>query len=138
MGKHINGRKRHIVVDTLGLLLAVVVTPANISDTAGAVQLLPCLRLCAHRLKKIWCDGGYFEGAFEQARKQGLRLEAVLRPVGHKGFVLLHKRWVVERTFAWLSRCRRLAREYEVRLASTEAFVYLAMTRLMLVRLAPA
>jgi putative transposase len=137
MGKHVYGRKRHIVVDTLGLLLAVVITPANISDTAGAVQVLPLLRQCAHRLKKLWCDGGYFESAFEQARQQGFKLEAVLRPEGQKGFVLLPKRWVVERTFAWLSRCRRLAREYEVRTASNEAFVCLAMTKLMLSRLAP-
>lgn len=137
MGKRVFGRKRHIVVDTLGLLLAVVVTPANVSDTAGAIQVLPLLKQCVHCLKKLWCDGGYFESAFEQARKQGLKIEAVLRPVGQKGFVLLPKRWVVERTFAWLSRCRSLAREYEVRTASSEAFVCLAMTKLMLNRLAP-
>lgn len=135
--KRVMGRKRHIVVDTLGLLLAVCVTPANISDTAGAVQTLPLLQRCAHRLKKIWCDGGYFEAAFEQARTQGLALESVLRPEGHKGFVLLPKRWVVERTFAWLSRCRRLDREYEVTVESSQALILLAMSRLMLLRLAP-
>ena len=136
-GKNITGRKRHILVDTLGLLLAVVVTPANISDTAGAVRLLPLLRHCAHHLRLLWCDGSYFNAAFEQAREQGLTMEAVLRPAGTKGFVLLPKRWVGERTFAWLSRCRRLAREYEVKIEHSQAFVYLAMTKLMLDRLAP-
>jgi len=135
--KSVKGRKRHIIVDTLGLLLAVVVTPANISDTAGAVQLLPLLRHSAHHLRLVWCDGGYFNAALEQAKACGLKLEPVLRPANQKGFAPLPKRWVVERTFAWLSRCRRLAREYEVRVESSEAFVCLAMTRLMLVRLAP-
>ncbi len=137
-GKKITGRKRHIVVDTLGLLLAVVVTPANVSDTAGAVRLLPELRHCAHRLRLLWCDGGYFNAAFDQAQQQGFKMEAVLRPQGSKGFVLLPRRWVVERTFAWLTRCRRLAREYEVRLESSQALVYLAMIKLILARLAPA
>jgi len=135
--KRINGRKRHLIVDTLGLLLAVVVTPANISDTAGAVQLLPLLRHQCHRLRLLWCDGGYFQAAKAQALLHGLKLEPVLRPEGQKGFALLPRRWVVERTFAWLSRCRRLAREYEVRPQSSEAFVCLAMSKLMLARLAP-
>lgn len=135
--KKVMGRKRHLVVDTLGLLLVVVVTGANVSDTAGAVQLLPLLCRCAHRLKKVWCDGGYFQSAFEQARTQHLVLEKVERPEGTKGFHLLAKRWVVERTFAWLSACRHLAREYERTIESSCAFVLLAMTRLMLNRLAP-
>ena len=121
-------------------MLAVCVTPANVSDTAGAVQLLPLLQLlqrCAHRLQLIWCDGGYFETAFEQAKQQGLYLQPVLRPKGQKGFALLAKRWVVERTFAWLSRCRRLDREYEVTIESSQALIFLAMSKLMLARLAP-
>ena len=130
--------KRHIIVDTLGLLLAVVVTPANVSDTAGAVQLLPLLRHSAHRLRRVWCDGGYFNAAFDQAKACGLKMEPVLRLAHQKGFSPLPKRWVVERTFAWLSRCRRLAREYEVRVESSEALVALAMIRLMLARLAPS
>jgi putative transposase len=136
--KCVTGRKRHIIVDTLGLLLAVCITPANVSDTAGAVQVLPLLQRCAHRLRVIWCDGGYFASAFEQARRLGLKLEPVLRAEGQKGFAVLPKRWVVERTFAWLSRCRRLAREYEMTFQSSQAFVLLAMSRLMLARLAPA
>ena len=135
--KRVKGRKRHIIVDTLGLLLAVCVTPANVSDTAGAVQVLPLLRGCAHCLRVIWCDGGYFEAAFTQATALGLNLQPVLVPPGHKGFVVVPKRWVVERTFAWLSRCRRLDREYEVRTESSQALILLAMSRLMLNRLAP-
>ena len=134
--KRVTGRKRHIIVDTLGLMLAVVVTPANVSDTAGAVAALPLLGACAHRLQVIWCDGCYFNAAKEQARALNLKLQIVPRPRSQKGFAPLPKRWVVERTFAWLSRCRRLAREYEVRPASSEAFVLLAMTRIMLGRLA--
>jgi putative transposase len=89
--KSVKGRKRHIIVDTLGLLLAVVVTPANVSDTAGAVQLLPVLRNSAHRLPLVWCDGGYFNAAyfnaaFEGAKACGLKLEPVLRPANQKGF----------------------------------------------------
>ena len=137
-GKKISGRKRHIVVDTLGLLLAVVVTPANVSDTAGAVLLLPALKHVAHHLRRLWCDGGYFNAAFEQAKQQRLKMEAVLRPPSSKGFVLLPKRWVVERTFSWLSRCRRLAREYEVQMQHSQAFIYLAMSKLMLDRLDPS
>ena len=84
-------------MDTLGLLLAVVVTSANVSDTAGAVQLLPRLRNSAHRLRLVWCDGGYFNAAFDQAKACGLKLETVLRPAQQKGFAPLPKRWVVER-----------------------------------------
>jgi len=135
--KRVTGRKRHIIVDTLGLLLAVCITPANISDTAGAVQVLALLQRCSHRLKKIWCDGGYFEAAIKKAKDYGLKLEPVLRPEGQKGFVLLPKRWVVERTFAWLSRCRRLSREYEMTKESSQALILLAMSRLMIARLAP-
>ena len=135
--KRVTGRKRHLIVDTLGFLLVLCVTPAKVSDTAGAVQLLPLLQRCAHQLRLVWCDGGYFEAAFEQARQQGLKLQPVLRPPGHKGFVLLPKRWVVQRTFAWLSRCRRLDREYEVTIESSQALILLAMSRLMLARLAP-
>lgn len=133
--KKVKGRKRHIVVDTLGLLLAVIITPANISDTAGAVQLLPKLGRCSQQLKVIWCDGGYFMAAFEKAESQGFKLETVSKPEGTKGFSLLAKRWVVERTFAWLSKCRRLAREYEIRPQASRAFVLLAMSRIMLNRL---
>ena len=82
-------------------------------------------------------QNGYFNTAFEQAERQRIELRSVKRPEGQKGFAVLPRRWVVERTFAWLSRCRRLARDYETRPQSSEALILLAMTRLMLIRLAP-
>lgn len=135
--KRVTGRKRHLIVDTQGLLLAICVTPANISETAGAVQVFKRLPGSAKKLRVLWCDNGYFNGAFEQAEKQRLELRAVKRPEEQKGFAVLARRWVVERTFAWLSRCRRLARDYETRPQSSETLIRLAMIRLMLIRLAP-
>ena len=136
--KRLTGRKRHLIVDTLGLLLAVCVTPANVSETAGAVQVLSRLGGGAKKLRVLWCDNGYFNTAFAWARAQRLELRAVERPQKLKGFAVLPKRWVVERTFAWLSRCRRLARDYEVSPRSSETLILLAMSRLMLNRLLPA
>lgn len=136
--KHRVGRKRHLCVDTLGLLIHVVVTPANISDTAGAVQLLAHLRRgrgLASKLRLLWVDAGYFNAAKDKARKQRMELRVVERPAGHKGFALLPRRWVVERTFAWLGKCRRLVRDYETTLQSSTAFIRLAMIRLMINRI---
>ena len=133
--KHKVGRKRHLVVDTQGLVLALCVTPANVSDTAGAVVLLHRLRRgrgVAKKLRVVWADGGYFNAAKEQADKHRLELRIVNKDTATKGFHPLPKRWVVERTFAWLSLCRRLAREYEIQ--SSEAFLYLAMIRIMINR----
>jgi len=113
------------------------VTSANVSETAGAVLLLSRLRGSAKKLRLLWCDNGYFKTAFAYANQQRIELRAVERPATQKGFAVLPRRWVVERTFAWLSRCRRLARDYEIRPQSSEALIYLAMTRLMLRRLAP-
>jgi putative transposase len=136
--KHKIGRKRHLVVDTQGLVLALCVTCANVSDTAGAVVLFARLRRgtgVAKKLRVVWADGGYFNAAKDQAHKQRLELRIVEKDTTTTGFKPLPKRWVVERTFAWLSRCRRLAREYETTLQSSEAFLYLAMIRIMLNRL---
>ena len=135
--KRLTGRKRHLVVDTSGLLLAVCVTPANVSETAGAVLVLPRLRGAAKKLRVLWCDSGYFNTAFAHAAQKRIQLRAVERPSTQKGFAVLPRRWVVERTFAWLSRCRRLARDYEVNPHSSETLILLAMSRLMLRRLAP-
>jgi len=135
--KRVTGRKRHLIVDTQGLLLAICVTPANVSETAGAKQVLQRLSGSAKKLRLLWCDNGYFNGAFEQAENQHLELRAVQRPAEQKGFAVLPRRWVVERTFAWLSRCRRLARDYETRPESSETLIQLAMSRLMILRLAP-
>jgi len=115
----------------------VCVTPANVSESAGAVQVLSRLDGGAKKLHLLWCDKGYFNTAFDAAAKQRIELRAVERSPMQKGFAVLPRRWVVERTFAWLSRCRRLARDYEQSMQSSEALLYLAMSRLMLRRLAP-
>jgi transposase len=118
-------------------LLAVCVTPANVSETAGATQVLSHLPAATKKLRLLWCDNGYFKTAFAYAAQKRIELRAIVRPTGQKGFDVLPRRWVAERTFAWLSRCRRLARDYETRPQSSEALIQLAMLRLMLRRLAP-
>jgi len=136
-GKHVKGRKRHLVVDTLGLPLAVCVSAASVSDPAGARQVLGRLRGAGKKLRRIWVDGTY-EGTlldWVSAHFQFL-LAPVLREPGQKGFVLLPKRWIVERTFAWLIQCRRLSKDYEELPATSEAFIYVAMIRVMVRRLA--
>src|SRR5512142_2973068 len=136
-GKHVNGRKRHLLVDTLGLLLAVVVTSAALSDPTGAKLLLKRLGGACKKLRRIWVDGAY-RGQLLQWVLLHCRfhLQPVLRSDDQKGFVVLPRRWVVERTFAWLTQCRRLACDYERLPASSEALIYIAMTRLMVRRLA--
>jgi putative transposase len=138
-GKQVNGRKRHLLVDTMGLLLVIVVTAASVQDRDGARLVFKNLRGACKKLRKVWVDGSYrgqlLDWAWEQVR---LRLQPVLRPQEKKGFVLLPRRWVVERTFAWLNLCRRLSKDYERQTSTSEAMIYIAMTRLMLKRLAPA
>jgi putative transposase len=140
-GKKLTGRKRHIVVDSLGLLLAVAVTAANLDDGTHACRVLEKVTAEGHpRLKKIWADNQYNNRALDRwlARQQvNYRLEVVSRPIGSKGFVLLHRRWVVERTFAWLGRCRRLSKDYERHTRSSEAQVQISAIHLMLRRLKP-
>ena len=138
--KQTPGRKRHIVVDTLGLLLMVVVHSASVQDPAGGVLVLHRLfdqikhsvhnRWC--RLKLIWADGGYAQSTGVVRKQFGWQLEIVRRPEGTKGFAVLPRRWVVERTFGWLGRYRRLARDYEHTVSSSEAMTYLASIRRML------
>jgi putative transposase len=135
-GKKIDGRKRHIVVDTLGLIWAVTVHAANIQDAPGARLVLPKLAGRVRRLKTIFADQIY-RGTLAIAAYAlgGWKLSIVERPKDQKGFVLLPKRWTVERTFAWLGKCRRLSKDYE-RLASTsEAWIHLAMIALIARRL---
>ncbi len=136
-GKKVTGRKRHILVDTMGLLMIVVVTAASVSDPAGARLLFSRLGGAGKKLRRIWVDGTYRGKLVDWVLMHcGIILQPVLRSDDMKGFVVLPRRWVVERTFAWLTQCRRLCREYEVLPASSEAMIYLAMTRLMVRRLA--
>ncbi len=133
-----SGRKRHIVVDTMGLLLSVCVHEASVSESWGATRVLAPLVGRFPRLRIVRADGGYQGGlASWLERIVGLRLEVVHKPPDQVGFLVLPKRWVVERTFAWLGRWRRLSKDYEVLPDTGEAFIRLAMTALMLRRLHP-
>jgi putative transposase len=135
----VNGRKRHLVVDTLGLILAVVVHPANIQDRDGAKLVLEKLLGLFPRLKLIWADGGYAGKLVDWTAQLGQWvLEIVRRNDDLKGFVVLPRRWIVERTFGWLGRYRRLSKDYEELPATSENMILLAMTSLMLRRLTKA
>lgn len=139
-GKKITGRKRHLAVDTLGLVLAVVVHGAGCQDQHGAEWVLDVLGEKFRRLKVVFGDSAYGRSGLPDWVKEtfGWVLQTVLRPVGVQGFVVLPKRWIVERTFAWLARYRRNSRDYEKTVASSEAVVYIAMISLMSKRLAKA
>ena len=138
-GKKINGRKRHIIVDTLGLVLRAFVTEANYTDREVASWLIPLLTTCFPRRKKLWADGIYRGAEFiaDMHDQAGIDVEIVERDPTVKGFKLLPYRWVVERTFAWLSGYRRFSRDYELLVKTSDAMIYAAMTHLMLRRLAP-
>ena len=130
------GRKRHIVVDTLGLLLRCVVHPADVQDRDGAKLVLKELAERFPRLTKIWADGGYAGQLVEQVKEWGKWvLEIVKKSEGSQGFQVLPHRWIVERTFAWLGRYRRLSKDYEASTKTSETMIRLAMIRLMLGRL---
>jgi putative transposase len=144
-GKKVTGRKRHVVVDTLGLVLVVLVTGASVQDRDGARLVLQALfdrikkskysRWC--RLKLLWADGSYRGELIEWVRRTcGWTLAIVDKLGGQVGFQVLPKRWIIERTFAWLNRQRRLSKDYERLPATSEALIYVAMIRLMLKRLA--
>jgi len=136
-GKLINGRKRHVVVDTLGLLLGVMVTSADIGDRAAAKVLLAQVADAHHRLELVWADGGYTGSLVEHCLAAfALVLAIVKRSDDMRGFVVLPKRWIVERLFAHLMRSRRLARDFERRTTSAEAMIYWSMTMVMTRRLA--
>ena len=139
-GKKIAGRKRHILVDVLGLLLVVVVHSAGIQDYDGARLVLGKLTNRFTRLRKIWADGIYEKTGLPEwvaalRPKNPLDLEVVKRTDDMKGFVLLPKRWVVERTFAWLGFHRRLSKDYELLPSTSETLIKIAMIRFMVARL---
>lgn len=138
-GKLLNGRKRHAITDTTGNLLAVVVNAANTDDRAGAkevfAKLEPKIRTS---IRKVWADGGYRGEAFSEWLREtiGASLEIAMRPPNEKGFVVVPVRWIVERTFAWLGRSRRLSKDYEHCTKSSEGMIYIASISIMLKRLA--
>lgn len=136
-GKKISGRKRHIAVDTLGLLLAVVVHSCSWQDDVGAHFVFMKLKKSFRRLKVVFADSAYNRNGLADWVKDtcGYILQCVLRPVKAKGFVVLPKRWIVERTFAWICRNRRHSKDYEKTTESSEAMIYIAMIALMLKRL---
>lgn len=139
-GKKISGRKRHVAVDSMGLILALMITPAAVQDRDAARPLIEALVSLYGRLQIIWADGGYL-GALvkwvKQLRPFGkLKLEIVRRCDDVRGFKVLPRRWVVERTFGWLFKSRRLCRDYEVRLDHSAAMIRICMIRIMIRRLA--
>jgi putative transposase len=136
-GKKVVGRKRHLAVDTLGLILAVVVHPADVQDYDGARLVLEQLHRRFQRLKVIFADSAYGRNGLPQWVQYtlGCVLQTILRPVATKGFVVLPKRWIVERTFAWLSRCRRHAKDHERTTRSSVAMIQIAIIQLMTRRL---
>nr|WP_309400990.1 IS5 family transposase [Cerasicoccus maritimus] len=138
-GKRVLGRKRHLLVDTLGLVLLAVVHPANIQDRDGAKLLLSLLTKRFGWLKIIWADGGYagklIDWVAQIKRHRKIKLCIVKRSYSVEGFEPLPKRWIVERTFAWLSKHRRLAKDYETKTDSSVAMIHIAMTRLMINRI---
>jgi putative transposase len=141
--KQVTGRKRHVAVDTLGMLLAAVVTSAAVDDAAAAPRVLSQLGPARFpRLEVVWADNKYYNKALNQwlaaQTERGWCLEIVQRPPGVRGFVLLPKRWVVERSFAWFGRCRRHSRDYERNPRSSEAQLCVSAIRLMLRRLRPS
>lgn len=139
-GKKIVGRKRHLLVDTDGLILKVRVHAASVQDRDGATLVLDQIDEPLSKLELIWADGGYAGDKLQgwmQTRfaERPLRLEIVRRSDTQKGFVVLPRRWVVERTFGWLNNFRRLSKDYEFRTDSSEAFIFLAASRLLIARL---
>ena len=135
--KCIKGRKRHLLVDTLGLPIMVYVTPADLHDTQGARCLLAGLKYFVPRLKKVWADAAYRgKELADWCKAQGnWDLEVVKRTPGVRGFTMLPKRWMVERTFGWISRNRRMSKDYERKVQTSEALIAVAMIRLLVARL---
>jgi transposase len=138
-GKRIKGRKRHLLVDTLGLVLGVAVSPASTTERDGAQMVLSQVLHWFTWLRLLWVDGGYTGETFAhwvRGLRPKLAVEVVKRSDDTAGFAVLPRRWIVERTFGWLMRQRRLVRDYETTESSAEAWIYIAMIRIQLRRLA--
>ncbi len=138
-GKKIKGRKRHITVDTEGTPITIAVHEASVQDRDGAVELILAMLEKAPQVAKLWADGGYAGPKLEQElARHGLGpvLKIVQKPKEIKGFTVLCRRWVEERTFAWMSRCRRLAKDHERSLESSAAWAQLAACRFLMRRVA--
>lgn len=137
-GKKIKGRKRHIVVDTLGLMVGLVVHGAGVQDRDGAPAVLASIRRSWPWLRHVFADGGYAGEKLRAAlaRIGSWKIEIVRRSDKADGFEVLPRRWVVERTFAWLGRCRRLAKDWERSIASAEAWAAIAHVRMLTRRIA--
>lgn len=135
--KRVKGRKRHLLVDTLGLPLSVYVTPADMHDTQGARRLLGGLKYFVPRLTTIWADAAYRgQNLADWCKAQGdWDLDVVERAPGVRGFAVVPKRWIVERTFGWPSRYRRLSKDHERNVQTSETLIAAAMIRLVLARL---
>ena len=134
-GKKIVGRKRSIVIDTIGLLLAVLATAASVQDSVAGARLLDQVAADHPGIRKVWVDGGYRQHLVEHAATLGIDMEITARAPGARGFTPIPKGWAVERTYGWLMLHRRLARDYETLPARSEAMIHLAMTDLMARRL---
>ena len=137
-GKKVKGRKRHIAVDTLGMIVAVVIHGADVQDQEGGLQVLFRLREKIKKVQVVFADSAYKRDGFPAWIKRTLNItvQTVLRPVGVKGFTVLPKRWIVERTFAWLGRYRRHSKDYERNPTSSEAMIHISMINVMSRRLA--
>ena len=136
--KNVKGRKRHLLVGTLGLPLSLYVTPANVQDRVGARSLLVGLNPLVPRLKKIWADGAYtgekLAGWCEE--QGGWEIKIVERSTATEGFTVLPRKWIVQRTPGWLMRNRRLSKDYERKVHTSETFVEVAIIRVILKQLA--
>jgi putative transposase len=137
--KNIKGRERHLLVDTLGLLMTILVTAASVREGGGARLLFARLNGSCKKLRRLWVDGGYRGSPLADwvALRFRFVLQVVLRGEAQSGFAVLPRRWVVERTFAGLNLHRRLSKDYEMLTDTSEAMIYIAMTRLLLPRLKP-
>lgn len=130
-GKKVKGRKRHVLVDVLGLVLLLLVTPASMQDRDGGAMLLKMAASRYPNVQLVWADSAYRGAVLEDAsRVTGIAIEVKERPSEQKGFIPVKKRWVVERTFGWLNRARRLSKDYEQTISSSQAWIDLAMIRI--------